>query len=242
MPRAVTLTLFLALLAPTAHAASHFGTCQQKTGSNATLLIPAAALEDGALPLAAGAEIALFTPAGVCAGHAVWDGGSLAVAIWKDDPQTEAADGFADGEPLRLALWDAASGTEYADVAADLDPDFSDEPVFSQDAVYLVASITFPLSNDSDGQPPLAFGLEPNFPNPFVDETAIRYELEEDTRVELAVYNVLGQRVAELVRERQQPGRYEVAFRPPSNLAPGTYLYRLVTDRQTAFKRMTLVR
>ena len=232
------LLLALASTAPTL-AGSHFNGCERKTGSSATLIVPAHVLASSDIAPRAGAELALFTPAGTCAGHAVWEGGSLALAVWKDDPQTEAADGFTDGEPFRIALWDAASGTEYEALAPSLDPDFADEPVFAQDAVYLVSALD---PGDDVTTRPLAFGLEPNFPNPFVDETTIRYELEESTRVELAIYNVLGQRVAELVSERQRPGRYEVAFRPSAGLSSGTYLYRLVTDRQTAFKRMTLVR
>lgn len=232
------LLLALASTAPTL-AGSHFNGCERRTGSNATLIVPAGVLTSGAIAVRTGAEIALFTPEGTCAGHAVWKGGALALAVWEDDPQTEARDGFLNGEAFRLALWDAASDTEYADITPSLDPDFADEPVFAQDAVYLVSALD---PGDDVATRPLAFGLEPNFPNPFAAETTIRYELEESARVELAVYNVLGQRVAALVDERQQPGRYQVAFRPPANLASGTYLYRLVTDRQTAFRRMTLVR
>lgn len=234
------LSLTLLTAAPL-QASSHFEDCEAMTGSSATLIVPVDALEASDIPLTAGSEFALFTPAGTCAGHAVWEGGALALAVWEDDPQTSEQDGFVDGETFQVAVWNAASGTEYMDVAATLDPAYTDEPMFVSDAVYLVSALDA-TTTAGHNEPALAFGLDPNYPNPFVDATTIRYAVAHETEVQLAVYNLLGQRVAELVNERQQPGGYEVTFRPPSNLSSGTYLYRLATDTYTEHHRMVLVR
>ncbi|MGD8781217.1 MAG: T9SS type A sorting domain-containing protein [Ignavibacteria bacterium] len=41
-----------------------------------------------------------------------------------------------------------------------------------------------------------------NYPNPFNPETIISYNLSSDSEVELVVYNILGKRIAELVKEK----------------------------------------
>lgn len=220
---------------------SYYEGCEALTGSSATLIVPASAMESSAVPLAAGSEFALFTPDGICAGHGVWEGGALALAIWEDDPLTSPQDGFVNGEALRIAAWDPVSSTEHADLSPVFDPTYTDEPVFASDAIYLVSAFASSTNTDA-GDPALAFGLEPNFPNPFVDATVIRYSVAREADVTISVYNLLGQRVAELVNERRQPGSYEVAFRAPASLTSGTYLYRLTTDSYTEHHRMVLVR
>lgn len=56
------------------------------------------------------------------------------------------------------------------------------------------------------------FKLEQNYPNPFNPVTTINYSIPYDGFVKLAVYNVLGEEVALLVRTFQVAGRYEVEF------------------------------
>jgi hypothetical protein len=243
MPRSTFLLAALAAFAalPLQANSLYYEDCEAMTGNSATLIVPAAALEASPVSIAAGSEFALFTPAGICAGHAVWEGGALAIAVWQDDPQTGHQDGFVNGEALRLAVWNPASATEHDDLPATLDPAYTEQPVFASDAVYLVSALGATTGSGPD-EPAFAFGLEPNYPNPFVDATTIRYAVPNETDVKVSVYNLLGQRVAELVNERQQPGSYEVTFRPPATLTSGTYLYRLVTDTYAENHRMVFVR
>ena len=89
------------------------------------------------------------------------------------------------------------------------------------------------------GEVPEEFGLDQNYPNPFNPSTVISYQLPVNSDVRLEVYNMLGQRVATLVNESQQPGRYEVSF-DASSLSSGTYIYRIeagdfVESRQMLF-------
>ena len=57
----------------------------------------------------------------------------------------------------------------------------------------------------------------------------------------LEVYNILGQRVAQLVNELKNPGRYEVNF-DASNLSSGVYLYRLQTESYIETRQMMLIK
>jgi len=81
-----------------------------------------------------------------------------------------------------------------------------------------------------------------NYPNPFNPSTQIQFNLPADGPVRLAVYNLLGQRVRLLVDSANlSAGTHQVMFEA-SDLASGTYLYRLETPQQTISRRMVLMK
>jgi len=74
----------------------------------------------------------------------------------------------------------------------------------------------------------LEFHVLPNVPNPFSDMTRIGFFTPFDDRIELKVYNILG----ELMHEEKQgapPGEHYFQFNG-SNLLPGTYFYRVTNS------------
>ena len=86
--------------------------------------------------------------------------------------------------------------------------------------------------DDRQGNPVAKeFALMQNYPNPFNPTTTISYSLPEAARVNLSIYNVLGQRVAELTNETQRAGFYNVTWdgrnETGSQVATGVYFYRL---------------
>ncbi|MCW9096648.1 MAG: T9SS type A sorting domain-containing protein, partial [Ignavibacteriaceae bacterium] len=92
-----------------------------------------------------------------------------------------------------------------------------------------------------DVEVPIEYALEQNYPNPFNPSTTIKYSIPEDRFVKLAVYNMLGEKVATLVNAQQKSGRYEINFNA-SNLASGIYLYRLEAQNYVSIKKMILVK
>ncbi|MBL8016536.1 MAG: T9SS type A sorting domain-containing protein [Ignavibacteria bacterium] len=71
------------------------------------------------------------------------------------------------------------------------------------------------------------FSLGQNYPNPFNPATVIKYSVAKNsTAVKLAVYDVTGKMVAELVNKQVNQGSYEVKFEA-SALASGIYIYRI---------------
>jgi hypothetical protein len=85
------------------------------------------------------------------------------------------------------------------------------------------------------------FRLDQNYPNPFNPTTSISFSLPNAGQVSLKVYNLIGQEVAELVNEELPSGVYTVPFES-SDLASGTYIYRLSTPRSSMSKKMTLMK
>jgi|GEM_PF-767382 len=59
---------------------------------------------------------------------------------------------------------------------------------------------------------PTEFYLGQNYPNPFKDETIIKYCVADKTRIQITVYNSDGAEIEKLVDEVKEPGTYEVQF------------------------------
>lgn len=93
---------------------------------------------------------------------------------------------------------------------------------------------------------PQNFHLDPNFPNPFNPSTTIRFALTATTQVELALYNLAGQRVAKLVSGQREAGSYSVQWDGRDDqgheLASGVYLYRLQAGLQVEIRNLLLLR
>ena len=76
---------------------------------------------------------------------------------------------------------------------------------------------------------PRSFCLYQNYPNPFNPSTIINYQLPVTSYVDLSIYNLLGQKVIELIDEKQYGGYYQVEW-DASGFASGVYYYRMSTD------------
>jgi hypothetical protein len=97
---------------------------------------------------------------------------------------------------------------------------------------------------------PEQYKLWQNYPNPFNPKTKIKYQIanaqNKYQKVELTVFNVLGEKVAVLVNEDQNPGTYEVEWPAPSgdvsNYPSGVYYYKLAAGDFIDTKKMVLVK
>ncbi len=87
---------------------------------------------------------------------------------------------------------------------------------------------------------PLKFNLQQNYPNPFNPETTIRFDVKEPCQVVLRVYNLMGQKVIDLVNEDYQPGAYEVKF-DAAGLSSGIYFFRIQMGSFNAVKKMVVL-
>lgn len=93
---------------------------------------------------------------------------------------------------------------------------------------------------------PTEFALSQNVPNPFNPSTRISFALPKDTRVNLSVYNVLGQHVSTLVDDMMRAGNQSVTWDGTDNsghqVSSGVYFYKLRTGDFTDTKKMLLLK
>ena len=88
--------------------------------------------------------------------------------------------------------------------------------------------------------------LHQNVPNPFNPQTTIRYELPEQARVRLAIFDSQGRRISTLVNEDQNAGLQEVIWTgrddAGNSVASGVYFYVLDTGKQRLTRKLVLLK
>lgn len=94
---------------------------------------------------------------------------------------------------------------------------------------------------DAPTAQPLDFAIEAAWPNPFNERVSVRYSLPQSAEVQLAVYDILGRRVATLQQGRLAAGRHTVSWNA-QGVASGVYFLRLNSAGQTRLRKVVLVR
>ncbi|MFC1572322.1 FlgD immunoglobulin-like domain containing protein [Candidatus Eisenbacteria bacterium] len=83
----------------------------------------------------------------------------------------------------------------------------------------------------ADLQIPVGIRLLPGTPNPFSPQTGIRFVLSEPTRIDLAVFDLSGRRVANLAGGVETPGQHEIVWHGRNSqgeqVDSGVYLVRM---------------
>ncbi len=88
---------------------------------------------------------------------------------------------------------------------------------------------------------PTEFELFQNYPNPFNQFSIINYKCSIGGMVKIAVYDLLGREVVELVNEYKPAGTYSIKF-DASDLTSGIYFYKIQTDKWRKTKKMAVIK
>ncbi len=102
--------------------------------------------------------------------------------------------------------------------------------------------------NDTRQQVTLAkeFRLLPAYPNPFNPSTTIRFEvpanIARESKVELTIYNIAGQKVATLLNGKVSAGFHEITWNVEPTIASGTYFAVLKAGKQMQVRKLLYVR
>lgn len=93
---------------------------------------------------------------------------------------------------------------------------------------------------------PDEFNVSQNYPNPFNPSTSIKYSLPEAVKVNAAVYDISGQKIADLIDENQNAGSYEISWDGKNNsgipVVSGIYLFRIEAGNYSRTMKMTLLK
>lgn len=123
--------------------------------------------------------------------------------------------------------------------------------VVSNDTNHVILSVPVqmvlsPINDVTDHGRPHHFFLEQNHPNPFNPSTIIRYGLAEAARIEVAVFNVLGQKVRTLARGTREAGAYHVIWDGRNDrgepVSSGIYFCRVAAGNLVKTRRMLLLK
>ncbi|MBX7043345.1 MAG: T9SS type A sorting domain-containing protein [Ignavibacteria bacterium] len=156
------------------------------------------------------------------------------------------ADGIVDGTDYGLVENDAlnyATGDLPTDLTGDEFVDGTDMLIVEQNSNDYIQAMIPP---GSVAKPVLqtgkkTFELMQNYPNPFNPSTVISFGLKDASSVKLSVFDMSGRELAVLVNQNLMPGNHSFKW-DASNLASGTYFYRLDVDGEQLVKQMQLVK
>jgi PKD repeat protein len=183
-------------------------------------------------PVVPGALIEVRTTNGVTVGDATYDG-----SVLKFTPVY----GRVDGDALSI---------EYPSAGDQLQLFVDGQAVYPQISFgehgSRVAVSNLSLSKGTDPTLPGGFVLNQNYPNPFNPSTSISYSLPQSATVELAIFNVLGQKIRTLTVGVQSAGDHTVEWDGTDEsgltVSSGVYFYQLEAGGFRQTKKMMLMK
>ena len=92
-----------------------------------------------------------------------------------------------------------------------------------------------------DRSVPNNYSLEQNYPNPLNPVTQIKFSIPREGFVKLVIYNLLGEKVDELVNEYKAPGTYVVGWNA-KNYTSGVYIYNLRSGGYSSSRKLILLK
>ncbi len=106
---------------------------------------------------------------------------------------------------------------------------------------YYKKAVATSVDELADATLPKEYVLKQNYPNPFNPTTTIELAIPENGNVEISVYNILGQKVAEVFNGKLDAGVHRFIFEA-KNLSSGVYFYHVKANKFQAVKKMTLMK
>ncbi len=123
--------------------------------------------------------------------------------------------------------------------------------VSEQSFIFMLDDVRFDSTSDAvpntnNDVEVITSALRNNYPNPFNPETTISYDLKEQGKVSIDIFNIKGQKVKTLVDANQESGNHNVVWngRDDNNkkVSSGVYFYKMKTDNYSATKKMILMK
>jgi subtilisin family serine protease len=93
---------------------------------------------------------------------------------------------------------------------------------------------------------PKEYYISQNYPNPFNPTTTIQYGVPAQTKANIVIYNILGQRIRTFELGEVKPGRYQMVWDGRNNygrtVASGVYIYRFESQKYTKALKMLFLK
>ena len=138
------------------------------------------------------------------------------------------------GEDPESTAWNQTDQREFHA------PDLFGKVIFSSDMVLGATEV------DEQGIAPREFGIRGNYPNPFNPATTLEIALPAAERVDIEIYNVLGQQVKTLASRMYSEGTHEVTWNGTNNrgeeVTTGLYFACMTASDRVSTHSMLLLK
>ncbi|HID38066.1 MAG TPA: T9SS type A sorting domain-containing protein [Calditrichaeota bacterium] len=109
------------------------------------------------------------------------------------------------------------------------------------DAFTINIGASKPAVSNAEPELPKSYALFPVYPNPFNMETMIKFSVPEDTKIRLSVYNVNGQKVANLSESYRAAGYHAIKW-AAHGLPSGIYFIHFQSGNHAFTRKVLLVK
>jgi len=133
---------------------------------------------------------------------------------------------------LKLAGFRNENYTDMAFINTGVDTVTGDTNFFEFQNWYMWASVTY-QPDGIEEQARIPFEVNQNLPNPFSENTTVKYSLFNPQQVSLAIYSLNGELIENRPLGFKYPGEYQTDI-SSSGLASGIYFYRLEGSKSTS--------
>ncbi|NOZ60443.1 MAG: T9SS type A sorting domain-containing protein [Calditrichaeota bacterium] len=93
---------------------------------------------------------------------------------------------------------------------------------------------------------PTVFALKQNYPNPFNPTTTIAFDLPQQAKVKLVIYNALGQKIRTLLDKESPAGSHQISWDGKNEIgekvSSGIYFYEIRAGNFRQVRKMSLLR
>jgi hypothetical protein len=98
------------------------------------------------------------------------------------------------------------------------------------------------LNNTVEIGAPIKFNLSQNYPNPFNPKTKIDFQIPNDAKVTMKIYDITGREMITLLNNEYKKADYYTVDFNATNFASGTYFYRIIADKFIETKKMIVIK
>ena len=196
------------------------------TGNNMQIVIP-----DDAWTLKPeiGSEIAAYTVGGILVGSAIYSRPTTVLTVWGDDITTASIDGLLIDEPVIFKVWDKAGIRDFK-----IENWVIGANTYQIDAIHVAGAIEiedFLITTN----------LFDAIPNPSHTKTNISFFVAQTSKVNISVYNVIGELVEVLANSVYQTGAYQLEM-SVSQLETGCYYYTMRSGEYEKTKQLVILK
>jgi hypothetical protein len=192
------------------------------TGANMSLVIEGYQLES---VLDFGDEVAVYSTTNQLVGAFVYKDQAIVIPVYGNDDYSKELDGLLKNEALTLKYWSNEKGEEIS-LITNWD---SSTGLFEQNSIQVATIERAPLEFSK-----IDFEI---LPNPATHLAALTFELFETSKVEIQVFNILGDLLFNLGSNAYKKGENSVILKV-EDYPVGTYLIKLQTSNTVYTKRL----
>jgi hypothetical protein len=196
------------------------------TGSNMHLLIPENAWN---IPVNSDDEIYAYDANGMLIGASKVTFPNTLICLWGDDVLTDKKEGLYAAEEVSYKIWTKSTGKEK-----DIQIHSNETASYLQDQFTIATQITENVIESH-------IQLMDAVPNPAKDQTLIRLYIENDSELQLELFDVIGNKVLDLAKGQYSKGYHEFNI-DLNTLSAGSYLYQIRCNMERKTKRLEIVK